>query len=86
LRELRGSLFYIFGELITLKNIRLMSNDSSFIMFVGGILSIVAVIVFFVMANNMNRMRKDLADIKTILIRYAKKDGIDLDRKQENKK
>ena len=63
-----------------------MSNDSSFIMFVGGILSIVAVIVFFVMANNMNRMRKDLADIKTILIRYAKKDGIDLDRKQENKK
>lgn|GEM_PF-5864507 len=42
------------------------------------ILSVAVAIVFFVMAANINRLKKDIKDLRKIAIRYAKKDNIDL--------
>jgi rubrerythrin len=49
--------------------------DTSLIIFIAGILSLIAVIVFFVMAINLGIIRKNVQSINKMLNGWAKESG-----------
>jgi len=49
--------------------------DTSLIIFIAGILSLIAVIVFFVMAINLGIIRKNVQSINKMLNGWAKETG-----------
>jgi rubrerythrin len=49
--------------------------DTSLIIFIAGILSLIAVIVFFVMAINLGIIRKNVQSIQKMLNSWAKESG-----------
>jgi len=49
--------------------------DTSLIIFIAGILSLIAVIVFFVMAINLGIIRKNVQSINRMLNGWAKETG-----------
>lgn len=59
-----------------------MNDESMFSIFIAVVLGITVLVIYFVIAANINRIKKDIIDLKFIAMRYAKKDGVDLDRKQ----
>jgi hypothetical protein len=57
-------------------------NDESISILIAVALGITVLVIYFVMAANINRIKKDIIDLKFIAMRYAKKDGVDLERKR----
>ncbi|MFK5893712.1 MAG: hypothetical protein QM504_10880 [Pseudomonadota bacterium] len=53
-----------------------MEDQISMTVVISGIISIIILIVFFLMAKNISKIKNDISSIKDIVDKYSLKDGV----------